>query len=1256
MIDSSNWSVFGKLATSLCASGRFIEASKVFHQQFSLQPDLPGPLLNSAICLNRASQIAQAEEVLTQVTACFPNLPDGHRALSAFYREHDRFELARISIAKAIACHPDQISDLVDLGSICARVGDLRSAVDYFERAVRLSPTSLEAFDNLLSASLCDSRQSVRSINALFRTANKLYPPPNRQTSAHGAKWGPEMKVRLGFVSPDFHRHAVTSFLTPLLSHISRDTFELLLFSNNDKSDQVTRRIKSLCDHWEDISNRDDSFVCNRIRELGVDVLVDLTGHFRANRLGIFALRAAPLQLTMIGCMATTGLTEMDYRITDAGLDPIDSEAWGSEKLVRLNSGAVCLAEPDIAPEVGPLPATCNGYITFGSFNNLAKVGPDVLQVWADTLKAVPNSRLHIVAEQGSQIVERLGAMGVAPSHITVLNRMPEPEYLAAHQHVDVLLDTFPYNGFTITLLGAFMGVPCLTSRGDLPSARTAATVMSRLGLESFVAPTPSDIPRTAARLCMNLPALESVRQSLRAKMRKTWMDGKSYTAEFSDWIIKALQENSSPNADRPKLTFRQSHLETVRRNTLREELLKILDSASISPTALEEIIRIADKSGLHDVCTKVSQRLGPADTRDPIVALNLFETIASTDQLRALEICLESGWHLRSAPIAGWLFTHIRTKQNLADLTRTLINRWADTPECPPDLLLERAKEVAKTSDDWSVISGGFLTALARGSNAFDTWMSMAYAATSKRPVSDVLDCVRNALIARPGDPTAIAFLGGVLNEAGEHHSASLCTAIAIRVFPNQGAYLLSHSLALEKLFRLDEAISFAEKALALMPNNPEVYKHLAFCEIRISRADRAVKTLREASRLFPRDTVIFSNMLYCENYIQQSDELLFQKHRSYQSHLESLGVFPSHLPLKSHRRNGRLKIGLVSGDFRKHSVSYFLRPWLKHVDRSRFEMVLVDTGNTSDEVTSEFRSMADRWIAANTVHDQEFTQSLRSEELDVVCDLSGHTQGNRLSALARRCAPLQATLIGAMQTTGLEEIDVRFSDVWMDPPGTTDQLHTEEVVRLKNGGWIFEPPANMPEVRPPPALKNGYVTFGSFNNTAKITPEVLDIWAAILHQVPKSRLLLNGFHFPTIRDALVKRDIDSSRLEFIGRPAGMDYYTQHHRVDIALDTFPFNGLTVTCFAAWMGVPTLSHAEIRTASRVGFAIATRLGIADAVIATSRDGLPTQAMKLASDWDALAKMRSELRHRVMDGLASPTPWVEEISEFLSRRQ
>jgi predicted O-linked N-acetylglucosamine transferase (SPINDLY family) len=1244
--------IFTQLGAALTKANRFAEAAGIFLQIHELDSHEPGSLHNAGVCFQRSHQIQRAEETLTRVTESFPDWAEGHRTLSTLLREQNRFEDALRHLLRATEIQPDQSRDLIDLGAIYARVGQLPTAIDCFKRGYLLDPQSRSAFDNLLTSALCDSRLRRHDIESLFKRADALHPRPISPLETHPRSAAEPRKVRIGFVSPDLHRHAVTSFLLPLIKELSRDRFEIVILSNSRKTDAITLRIHNLVHHWEDISMLSDAVACERVRELGVNALVDLTGHFQSNRLGIFALRAAPVQITMIGCMSTTGLAEMDYRITDAGLDPLGDEVWGSEELVRLDCGAVCLEEPDLAPEVGPLPATRNGYITFGSFNNLAKVGPEVLQVWATTLKSVPESRLHIVAEQGSRIIERLGVHGIAPSRITVLNRMPEPEYLAAHQQIDILLDTFPYNGFTITLLGAFMGVPCLTCHGEIPSARTAATVMSRLGLERFAASRPSGIPSIAASLCSDLTSLASIRTSLRATMRKVWMDAPSYAAEFSNWLIKTLQTKSSPLPVRPEPDVRQSQLESTRRNTLREELLKILNSPSVPSKALEEILRIADKSGLDDVGAKVAQRLLPRDTSDPLVALRLFEATASTDKARAIEYCLESGWHLRSAPIAKWLWARIRVKQNPVDLTRALIDCWADSPECPPDLLLERAKEIAKTSHDWTEISEGFLTALSRGSNAFDTWMSMAYAATSRRPVSDVLDCVRKALIARPGDPTAIAFLGGVLNEAGEHQSASLCTTIAIRVFPNQGAYVLSHSLALEKLFRLDEAVFFAEKALALMPHNPEAYKHLAFCEIRISRADRAVRTLREASRRFPSDTVIFSNMLYCENYVSQPDDLLFEKHCLYQSHLESFGVSSLNLTPKSVKTHGRLRIGVVSGDFRKHSVSYFVKPWLRHLDRSRFETVLFDTGNTSDETTEEFRSMSDHWITANTIKDEEFAELLRAEELDVVCELSGHTQSNRLGALARRCAPLQVTLIGAMQTTGLKEMDVRLSDAWMDPPGTTEQFHTEQLVRLKHGGWVFEPPAGMPEVQALPAFKNGYVTFGSFNNTAKITTEVLDAWAAVMHQVKKSRLLLNGFHFPTIRDALVRRGIDSSRLEFIGRPAGADYYTQHHRVDIALDTFPFNGLTVTCFAAWMGVPTLSHPEVRPASRVGYAIANRLGISDEIIAPNRASLPHQAVKLASDWNRLAVIRSELRQRAMDSIASSAPWVGELSDFL----
>ena len=320
--------------------------------------------------------------------------------------------------------------------------------------------------------------------------------------------------------------------------------------------------------------------------------------------------------------------------------------------------------------------------------------------------------------------------------------------------------------------------------------------------------------------------------------------------------------------------------------------------------------------------------------------------------------------------------------------------------------------------------------------------------------------------------------------------------------------------------------------------------------------------------------------------------------------------------------------------------------------MDRSQFEIVLIDTCTAPDEVTAEFRAMADDWVSAANLHGDAFCDELRSRNLDIVCDLSGHTQGNRLTELAARCAPVQATLIGAMQTTGLSEMDIRFTDHWTDPIGTTETLHTEQLVRLNAGGWIFEPPPDMPDVQPLPAFKNGFITFGSFNNTAKITPCVLDSWSEILGQVPKSRLLLNGFHFRTIRDELVKRGVDEDRLEFIGRPAGQAYYAQHHRVDIALDTFPFNGLTVTCFAAWMGVPTLSHAEIRPASRVGYAIASRLGIVEAMIAPSKADLATQAMKLADDLEALSDIRASLRRRAKEGLVAHQPWVDEISQSI----
>jgi predicted O-linked N-acetylglucosamine transferase (SPINDLY family) len=1245
--------VFGQLGAALVKSNRFAEAAGVFLQQHQLAPDQPGPLHNAGVCLQRAQKSAQAEEALTQVVQCFPTWAEGHRTLSTFLREQNRFTEALRYLLRAVEIQPGQSRDLLDLGAIYARTGQLPLAVDCFKKGYLLDPQSRGAFDNLLSSALCDSRLKRHEIESLFRRANTIYPTPKTPLPTQAVADAEPTKIRIGFVSPDLYRHAVTSFLLPLIQRLSRDQFEVVIFSNSRTADAITVRIRNSVQHWEDITTLSDAAACERIRELAIDALVDLTGHFQSNRLGIFALRAAPVQITMIGCMSTTGLAEMDYRITDAGLDPVGAEAWGSEKLVRLECGAVCLEEPDVAPEVGPLPATRNEHITFGSFNNLAKVGPDVLKVWADTLRAIPNSRLHIVAEQGSQIIERLGTLGVTSSRITVLNRVPEREYLEAHQQVDILLDTFPYNGFTITLLGAFMGVPCLTCRGEIPSARTAATVMSRLGLESFVASNQSDIPRLAASLCSDLPTLATVRASLRSAMRTSWMDGPRYAERFSEWLTDAVKIIAAPKGGRPPLKPPGSHALRAdsRRESLSANLQELLKTPTLPPQALEEILLIAEKSGLEDISQAVAKRLKPTGASKPEAVLRLLEMSTPSDKATAIRECVQSGWHLRNPKVAGWLCSQLADIPAYQPALQELAARWAGRSDAPPSLLLEQAKALAQTSLPWPEVANAFEKTIESGASPYSAWMAASSAAASRKLIPVALDAVRNALFDRPGEPEAIAWMGGLLNEAGDHKTALHCTEIGFRIFPNHGAYFLSHALALEKLCRLDEAVQFAARAVELSPENPEVHKHLAYCEIRVSRADRAVSHLRRAAHRFPENQIIASNLLYCENYIEQPDLELFNKHVCYQRSLEQQGIKP--VQIKS-RNAGRIRIALLSGDFRKHSVSYFVKPWVENIDRSQFEVVMVSTSREEDNVTEQLRVHADDWVDASSLFDGDLTDVLRSREIDVLCDLSGHTGGNRMSAIARRCAPVQLTLIGAMQTSGLREMDYRITDRWMDPEGTTERLHTESLIRLQAGGWVFSPPSNMPDIEPLPALKNGYITFGSFNNTAKITPSVLDTWSKILSSIPDSRLLLNGFHFPTIRDGLTQRGIEASRIEFIGRPTGLEYYAQHHRVDVALDTFPFNGLTVSCFAAWMGVPTLSHPEVRSAARVGYAIASRLRIANETVAPNRESLPIKARELTRDVSSLASLRLSLRDRMREHVTKPGEWVTELSNHLVR--
>ena len=352
----------------------------------------------------------------------------------------------------------------------------------------------------------------------------------------------------------------------------------------------------------------------------------------------------------------------------------------------------------------------------------------------------------------------------------------------------------------------------------------------------------------------------------------------------------------------------------------------------------------------------------------------------------------------------------------------------------------------------------------------------------------------------------------------------------------------------------------------------------------------------------------------------------------------LVSRGISP--LPPRPRRSSGRLRIGYMSGDFREHSVSWFVRSLLEHHDRDRFDVWCYSTAlRPLDGVTDSLRATVERrggtWRPCERVSDEDLARLIRADEVDILFELNGLTEGNRLRVLAMRPAPLQITAIGYPGTTGLRAIDARLVDDITDPPGT-DASCVETLVRLDRCFLCYAPPADAPE----PSREPGPPSFCSFNSLFKFGPRTLDLFAQVLRAAPDARLILKNqlldppFRRARLADAFASRGIDPARLEILGKIPGVSgHLGAYARADIALDTFPYNGTTTTCEALWMGVPVVSLKGTTHASRVGASLLAAAGRPDLVCA-SDDAFVARAVEALSAARASTNSRSALRAAV----------------------
>ena len=527
---------------------------------------------------------------------------------------------------------------------------------------------------------------------------------------------------------------------------------------------------------------------------------------------------------------------------------------------------------------------------------------------------------------------------------------------------------------------------------------------------------------------------------------------------------------------------------------------------------------------------------------------------------------------------------------------------------------------------------------------------------------VGEAVERYRQALALRPDYPDALNNLGNAEAALGDLDAAAACFRQALRARPGFTDALINLGNALKESGRAGEAAARYREALAIEPDSAMALGNLANLFKDQGRIEEAVALYRRALELRPEGRDVLSNLLYALNNADTlSARALFDQHARLGAELDArAGGGPAAEPVDRDPER-RLRIGYVSPDFRDHSVSWFLLPLLAAHDRAAVEIFCYAEVMVPDVMTARLRGLADHWLSSVGLSDDALAARIRADGVDILVDLAGHTAHNRLAVFARRPAPVQISWLGYPNTTGLKSIGYRLVDAVSDPEGEADVLATETLVRLEGGFLCYGPPEDAPEPPPPPCLASGIVTFGSFNNPAKLSESTVECWSALLLRLPAARLLLKGQAFADsdtaelVRRRFARHGVAAGRIELVARIAdAAGHLGAYGRIDIGLDPFPYNGTTTTCEALWMGVPVVTLLGDRHAARVGASLLGGLGLGE-LIARDRAEYLEIAAALAGAPGRLAELRAGLRPRLAASRLCDAPAFARTFEAACRR-
>jgi protein O-GlcNAc transferase len=532
------------LGNILIDRGETDEVLSLLSRAAELAPSSVLVLSNLGGFLNELKRSEEAITVLNRAIAADPSFAGAHLNLGKALAKLDRHDDAIKSFARAIALQPELSNAHESLGLSLHNLGELDAAVAAYREAMRLEPDEPRIHSDLILTMQYHKDFDSEKILAEEKRWNTLY--GQFAVARHENDRAPDRRLRIGYVSGDLWNHAVGRNLLPMFQAHDHQSFEVYFYSNSREQDSITQAVRACADHWRKIIHLDDTQVAEIIRADKVDILIDLSQHTGRNRLPLFAQKPAPVQIAFGGYPGGTGLSAMDYRISDPYLDPSGSDWKYVEKTLRLPDSFWLYLPADHEP-VGELPALRNGFVTFGCLNSFCKINEPVLRLWGRVLQTSPTSRLILLGGEPSQrrkVDGIMSSMDIAPHRIEMIPRQFRKQYMLEYERIDVALDTFPYNGHISSLDALWMGVPVVTLVGERAVSRGGWSLLNNLGLAELAAWNEEKFVEIAVGLAGDLPRLTELRRTLRQRMLDSPLtDAKRFASNMENLYRQAWTE-----------------------------------------------------------------------------------------------------------------------------------------------------------------------------------------------------------------------------------------------------------------------------------------------------------------------------------------------------------------------------------------------------------------------------------------------------------------------------------------------------------------------------------------------------------------------------------------------------------------------------------------------------------------------------------------------------------------------------------------